>query len=216
LAKAGAIPNQIPSSVARNSAGQMRLDFPNTSVITNPAGGYAAVLNHLKQEVHIVPIPKAPEMPQMPGAPGMPAMPTSMPPMHVEDLGKGMVEGVEVEGKRYTMMNPPAIPKMPEMPKAPAMPAAPGMPKAPQIPPEPAVKMPPIVTEVWSCTKLKMPVLTTVTGPFGQTTCYCKHAAGEPSPSSFQIPPNYTQVQPPAMPKLPAAPKLPTMPKLPG
>ena len=58
LAKAGAIPNQVPSSITRSSTGQMRLDYPDTSVITNPASGYAVVLNHIKQEAHIVPIPK--------------------------------------------------------------------------------------------------------------------------------------------------------------
>jgi hypothetical protein len=198
----------------------MRLDYPNTSVITNPAGGYAIVLNHLKQEAHVVPIQQAPQMPHMPGMAAAPAMPSSPSQVKVEDLGMGMVEGVEVMGKRYTM-KPPAMPKMPSMPQAPAMPKAPGMPPAPAMPKEPAMpkapSLQPIVTEIWSSTKLKMPVLTTVTGAFGQTTCYCKHAAsGEPPPTAFQIPPNYTQVQPPAMPKAPAIPKAPAMPKLPA
>ncbi|HWF45954.1 MAG TPA: hypothetical protein VG168_03025 [Bryobacteraceae bacterium] len=207
LAKEGAIPNQVPSSILRSSTGQMRVDFPNTSVITNPAGGYAIMLNHLKQEAHVVPIPQAPQMPQMPGMGAMPGMPSSLSHVKVEDLGMGMVEGVEVMGKRYTM-NPPGMPKMPSMPQEPAMPQAPGMPQMPAMPKPPA--MPPLVSEIWSSTKLKMPVLTTVTGAFGQTTCYCKHAAlGEPPATAFQIPPNYTQVQPPAMPKAPAMPKLP-------
>ena len=127
LAHAGAIPNQIPSSMLRSSDGKMRLDFPNTSVITNPAAGYAVFLNHLKQEAHVVPIPKAPQMPQMPHMPGMAAMPSApspLSPVHVEELGMGMVEGVEVMGKRYTV-KPPELPKIPGVPQAPAMPQAP-------------------------------------------------------------------------------------------
>jgi hypothetical protein len=201
LAQAGAIPNQIPSSILRASDGKMRLDFPNMSVITNPPGGYAVLLNHLKQEAQVVPIPKPPQMPQMPGAPGIPAMPSSLSQMHVEDLGMGTIEGVEVMGKRY-MMNPPGMPAAPGMP---AMPQAPGMPQVPGMPKPPG--MPQIVTEIWTSTKLKMPVLTKVTGAFGTQTCYCQHAAsGEPSPSAFQIPPNYTQVQAPASPKMPKVP----------
>jgi hypothetical protein len=124
----------------------------------------------------------------------------------------GMVEGVEVMGKRYTI-KPPELPKMPAMPQAPTMPQAPGAPKLPGMPQEPAMKapaLPHIVTEIWTSTKLKMPVLTTVTGAFGQHSCYCKHeASGEPPPTAFQIPPNYTQVKAPEMPKPPAMPKLP-------
>lgn len=204
LAKAGAIPNQIPSSILRASDGKMRLDFPNMSVITNPSAGYAVLLNHLKQEAQVVPIPKAPQMPQMPGAPGMPSLPSSLSQMHVQDLGMGTIEGVEVMGKQYMMKPPgmPAMPKMPTMPQVPGMPTAPGM---PQVPGAPA--MPHIVTEIWTSTKLNMPVLTKVTGAFGTQTCYCKHqASSEPSPTAFQIPPNYTQVQPPASPKMPKLP----------
>jgi hypothetical protein len=216
LARAGAIPNQIPSSILRSSDGKMRLDFPNTSVITNPAAAHAIVLNHLKQEAYVLPIPKPPQMPHMPGMPAMPEAPSSVSPTHVEELGMGMVEGVEVMGKRYTV-KPPAMPKMPAVPQPPAMPQVPGAPKLPSEPQPPAMKMPPIVTEIWTSTKLKMPVLTTVTGHFGQHTCYCKHeATGDHPPSTFQIPPSYTQVQPPQLPKPPAMPKVPDMPKLPG
>ena len=101
-------------------------------------------------------------------------MPSSLSDAKVEDLGMGMVEGVEVMGKRYTM-KPPGVPKMPAMPQAPTMPQAPGAPAIPAMPKPPAMpkvpSMQPLVTEIWSSTKLKMPVLTTVTGAFGQTTC---------------------------------------------
>jgi len=49
----------------------------------------------------------------------------------------------------------------------------------------------PVVSEVWTSTSLKMPVLTKTAGSFGQQVCHCKCAGGEPHPSMFQIPPGY-------------------------
>lgn len=47
------------------------------------------------------------------------------------------------------------------------------------------------VAEVWTSTKLRLPVLTTFTGDFGQQTCRCTPLGVEPNPSAFQIPPGY-------------------------
>jgi hypothetical protein len=105
----------------------------------------------------------------------------------VEDLGKGFIEGHEVEGKKYTFQppKPPDMPKLPEL----AKPAMPGMPAPPQAPPAPKM---PTVAEVWTSTKTKMPVLTKVTGPFGQQVCHCKPGPeSEPHPAVFQVPPDY-------------------------
>jgi hypothetical protein len=76
------------------------------------------------------------------------------------------------------------------MPKAPGAPQAQGAPQAPSMPKPPAM---PTVAEVWTSSSLHLPVLTKITGSFGQRTCYCKNApAPEPHPSAFQIPPGYS------------------------
>ena len=106
--------------------------------------------------------------------------------MSVVDLGTRLIEGQEVQGKQYTM--PPVAP--------------PGMPNQPQFPtaPQPAA----LVSEVWMSTNLHLPVLTRITGAFGQQTCRCKTTAlGEPPASLFQIPAGYKQVGAPPV-SLPA------------
>ena len=124
----------------------------------------------------------------------------------VEDLGKSMIEGHEVEGKRFTLppFAPPAKPDLPQMkmpaapqaampgtPKAPAPPGTPSAPQAPKLPPIPSV------TEVWTSVKLKVPVLTKVTTTAGEQTTYCKPVSGDdPHPSVFQIPQGY-KIKPP-------------------
>ncbi len=75
-----------------------------------------------------------------------------------------------MEGKEY-VVHPPE------------MPAAASMPQGPHVPTK---------AEVWTSTQLKMPVLTKVTGSFGQQTCYCKAApTSDPDASLFQIPIGY-------------------------
>lgn len=192
LAQPGALPQQSPSKMFRSADGKMRVDTGNTSVITDPAAQKALVLDHLKKEAHMVPIPQAPQMPQMPAMPG--GIPKEMPkPADVEDLGKGFIEGHEVEGKKFTFNppKPPEMPKPPELPKVaiPGMPAPPQAPQLPQAPPPPQM---PTVAEVWTSTKTKMPVLTKITGPFGQQVCHCKPGPEtEPHPAVFQVPPDY-------------------------
>ncbi len=83
----------------------MRLDTPQTSIITLPGSQKTIMLDHLKKEAMVIPMqpasaaPSAPGMPKMPGAPKMPAL-------QVQDLGKSMIEGHEVEGKRFTFSPP--------------------------------------------------------------------------------------------------------------
>jgi hypothetical protein len=177
----------------------MRIDYGNLSVITNPAKLQMIVLDHVKQEFKVIPTaPAVPQMkaPSVPGMPGAPAIPTT-PAMVVKDLGIKMVQGIEVMGRQIT------LPPIPGAPSVPGMPAKPGLPAAP------AAALP-MIAETWISTKLKMPVLSRITGSFGQQMCFCKNTvAGEPPPSSFQIPPNYKQAglpQAPAPPSLPGAP----------
>ena len=147
---------QTPSSMVRSASGQMRIDTPGTTVITNPAAQQAVVLNHLTKEAQIVPLlPQPPQMPQL-----------GMPPVSVQDLGKSMIDGHPVDGMRYVVQTPAA-------------------PQAPTI------------SEVWTSSQLKMPVLTKVTTPSGVQTTLCKPAPmAEPDPSLFQIPPGYKVLMP--------------------
>jgi hypothetical protein len=188
--------------MVRASDGKTRIDMPDKSIITDPAAQRAILLDHAAKQAHILPMtPSSPQMPQMqapmPGMPQLPKPPQSA-PVSVQNLGKAMIEGHPVEGMRY-IVQPPAPPTPPSLniPKPPQMPNMPQMPQAPQAPQPPMPPVPPIVSEVWTSTQLKTPVLTKVTGPFGEQTTYCKPAAAaEPHPSVFQIPPGYKMVMP--------------------
>jgi hypothetical protein len=181
------------------------LDTPKTSVITDPASQKAILLDHVKKEATIVPMPSSASAGAQPGSPQVPAQ-GQVQPAKVEDLGKSMIEGHEVEGKRFTLppFSPPSKPDMPKakMPGVPQV-SLPGAPKAPPAPgapaPAQAPKLPtvPSVTEVWTSVKLKAPVLTKVTTSAGEQTTYCKPISGDdPHPSVFQIPQGY-KIKPP-------------------
>ena len=200
----------------RSITGQVRIDYGPTSVIMNAAMTEMHLLDHVKLEFRKIAIPPPPvpgvTPPAIPGMPGAPPIPTT-PAMIVKDLGIKIVAGIEVIGKQYTL--PPLTPPKP--------PAVPGMPGAPALPAPPAV---PLIAEAWISTKLQMPVLSRVTGSFGQQMCHCKNAVpGEPPPTAFQIPANYKQAglpaapappAPPAPPAMPAAPAPPAAPAIPG
>jgi hypothetical protein len=196
LAMPGASLTQSASQLTRASDGKMRIDYGNTSVITNPASHQAILLDHVKLIARVIPLPHAPQMPKPPqlGIPGMPGAPTP-PPMTSVDLGKGVIEGHAVVGQQFTF-HMPTIPKPPGAQPLPGMPQAPGAPAVPGAPPPPGTPKPPgmpTVAQVWTSTSLHLPVLTTITGSFGQRTCYCKNApTAEPHPSTFQIPAGYS------------------------
>jgi hypothetical protein len=243
---------------SRAADGKTRVDTGNTSVISNPAASQTIVLDHVKKTATIQPgpspaPPNPPGMPQMPNfsAPSLPGQP-HVPGVTVQDLGKAVLEGHEVEGKRFVVPplappKPPAfqmpgIPKVPQIPGMPSVvpktpqipgmasvipktpqipgmasvipktPQIPGMasviPKTPQIPgmppvvpktpqmpgmpPPPAAPPPPATTDVWNSTRMGVPILTKMSGSFGQLTQVCRSAVpGEPHPSAFQIPQGY-------------------------
>jgi len=219
----GGTSQQSSSRMWRASDGKMRFDTPKTSIISNPASQQTIVLDHVKKEASIFPTPPAASGAQAPGMPKPPSGGAPTPPqVHVEDLGKAMIEGHEVEGKRYTLppMQQPAKPEIPkasppsapQMPKVPGAPAPPQAPKPPQVPKAQPPKLPsvPSVTEVWTSTKLKTPVLTKSSTAAGEQTTYCKPTStDEPHPSLFQVPPDY-KIKPPELPK----PKLPKVPAI--
>ncbi|HEY2018321.1 MAG TPA: hypothetical protein VGH38_32675, partial [Bryobacteraceae bacterium] len=136
----GSLPQQSPSQMTRSADGKMRIDFGNTSMITDPASQKTIVLDHLKKEAMTLPMPQAPQLtpPALPSG----AMPSAGVPPQVQDLGKAFIEGHEVDGKKYifqppALPKPPAPPQMPAMPQLPGMPAAPAAPQMPQPPPMP-------------------------------------------------------------------------------
>ncbi|MGB8990226.1 MAG: hypothetical protein WCC37_26755 [Candidatus Sulfotelmatobacter sp.] len=188
-APGGGATAQSFSRMWRSSSGKMRIDTPSTSIISNPTDQKTILLDHLKKEATIIPMPAASGT----AAVGSSKLPGAAPPpsaMQVQDLGKSMIEGHEVEGKRYVLpvAQKPQAPPMPKMPQMPGSPKSPTLPKAP--PPPGAPK--PTVTEVWISTKLKTPVLTKITSALGSQTTYCKPTSTqEPHPSTFEIPPGY-------------------------
>lgn len=212
-AQPGAAPQQSASRMFRSADGKTRIDTGNTSMITDPAAGRTILLDHAAKQAHVMPTP--PGMPAAPAPPGQPApaMPgfapptaPSAPPVNVKDLGKSVMNGHEVEGKQFTYAPPalpgaPAAPAAPGMPAAPAMPGMPAAPAPPGMPPAPAMPgqakppAPPTVAEVWTSTKMQVPMLTKMSGPFGQSSTSCHSATpGEPNPAVFQIPAGYKQV----------------------
>jgi hypothetical protein len=185
----------------RSSEGKTRIDTPQSSVISDPIAKQTIVLDHVKKEAIVIPMPP-PGSPVLP--PGAPpgAVAALMPPnVQVEHLGVSTIEGHQVEGKRFTLPHVPAPPKpampappdklaMPELAvpgaKAPATPAMPKPPNAPKLPAKPSV------TELWTSVKLKTPVLTKVFTAAGEQTTYCKpQETAEHPPSVFQVPPGY-------------------------
>jgi hypothetical protein len=106
----------------------------------------------------------------IPGLPGgqIPTVPgftesVSLPAIpNVVALGKTFVQGLEVEGVRHIFQALDAL------------------------------TPPPIASwEVWTSTKLQMPVFTRTIGSFGVRTCVCKCLPVEPPAALFQIPTNY-------------------------
>lgn len=196
----------------RSSNGNTRVDTPQMSVISLPANQHTILLDHLKKEATVIPMMPPMGSQASPGGGGAPGAAPQAPPVKVEDLGKSMIEGHEVEGKRYTLPPPPAFQK-PKMPEIPQMPKLPNMPQAPKLPDAklPQAKMPeapkppqppkpteipkppqPTVTEIWTSVKLKTPVLTKIMSSAGERTTYCKPTSEqEPNPSIFKIPPGY-------------------------
>ena len=193
-AAGGTPPTQSASRMWQSGGGKIRIDTPHTSVISDPAGQRTIMLDHLKKEAMVIPMPPLSPSPSQSAGPQVPGgAPKLAPPLQVHDLGKSLIEGHEVEGKRYTF-SPPQAPPPPKLPQMPKMPVAPQSSKLPQPPKPPQLPKPPqpTVTEVWTSVKLKMPVLTKVTSSVGEQTTYCKPTSTEePHPSVFEIPPGY-------------------------
>ena len=131
-------------------------------------------------------LPKTPNMPAPPKAPGVPQL------------------------KAPALSQPPGLPKPPSLPQGLQAPKPPGasLGKPPALPQPPSPN--PIHTvEVWTSTKLKVPMLTKIAGGPSPQTAVCKQlVAAEPPAHFFQIPQGYKVIQPPAPPKAPGLPKV--------
>lgn len=126
------------------------------------------------------------------------------PRAQVEDLGKSVIQGHEVEGKRFLMQPPPPA-QIPAMPKTPALTAA-GLPKTPQAAKAGAAstfaggcgattRRVPTTAEVWTSTSMRLPKPTKMSGGFGQLTQVSQGAVpAEPHTAAFQIPADYKVV----------------------
>ena len=182
--------------MVRSSDGKLRFDSGDMSVITDPAKQQTIILDHLNKEARVCAMPQVPAAQFSPG--GVTAAAGSpLRLVNVQDLGKSIIEGHEVVGKRYSFQ-PPEAPGVPAVPQPPALPQV----QAPQLPQSPLT-----TSEVWTSTKLQLPVLTKTTGSFGEQIRRCRYIeSGEPAASLFQAPPDY---QPPATPAPPAPPNVP-------
>ncbi len=209
-AAGGSPPTQSVSRIWRSSNGNMRLDTPHTSIITIPASQKTIMLDHLKKEAMVIPMPpvsSAASPSQSPQASGAAAQ---HPALQVHDLGKALIEGLEVEGKRYilaqeqkaaTKLQAQQTSSKPQAPPASQTPQTPNMPGMPAlgIPPnlQQLAKLAPTVTEVWTSVKLGTAVLTKVKSAAGEQTTYCKPTStDEPHPALFEIPPGYKLKKP--------------------
>lgn len=207
-AQPGVAVQQSLSRMIRSSDGKIRYDSPESSVIVDLMAQQTTFLDHLKKEASVY------RMPQVPGGPfgGLSGLPDGglmkSRLVNVQDLGNSMIDGQEVFGKRFTFQ-PPGAPTMPGMPQAPSLPK---MPQAPALP-----KTDYTVSEVWTSTKLQLPVYTKTTGSFGEHIRRCRYVeSGEPNPAAFQIPAGYKPPAAPSLPTMPTAPAAPSLPNAPA
>src|ERR1035438_7323652 len=163
-------PNSTPVQSAfrfcRGAGGQTRVDSGNTSVISNPAAGQTILLDHVKKTATVQQAPPPPPLPGAPPAPALPGAPAApkAPNVQVQDLGKSVIQGQAVEGKRFLIPPPPPLPGLPAMPKPPALPGAPQAPKAPGAPAAPPVPKPPTIADFWHSPALCLRMLTQMSG----------------------------------------------------
>ncbi len=203
-------PQMVPGKIFRSGDGRMRRDSGHVTVITDPHAQEVISIDHAKQEFRRIPM-SALNPPKPPSPPG--GMDAPQPPkMHVEDLGKMMIGGVEAVGKRITV-HPPDIPKLPAkppltLPKLPQIPKLSGL-KAPEIPKIAKPKIPTLAD--LKLPQLPKPAVAPIKIPSMDSGSPAVPSAPAPSvaaPSVAQIgkPPQLAQLKLPDLPKPPRVP----------
>ncbi|HLH39178.1 MAG TPA: hypothetical protein VKX39_08530 [Bryobacteraceae bacterium] len=167
FAQAGLAPIQNAMQQFRSAEGKIRIDFGTMSIISNPLTQARMILDHPAMEARILAAPQLPPLPNMAGAqlPHLPALPPGLLQIaaaaamatRMEQLGKALIEGHEVQGMRYAFGAGAALTSW----------------------------------EVWTSTKLALPVLTKTIGPFGERVCVCKCAAVQTPAVMFEPPSGY-------------------------
>lgn len=181
----GLNPEQLALQQFRSAEGKLRINMGATSLIVNPLTQMRVLLNHPLLEARI--------LPSMPAMPGMPSLPS-------EQLGMAMAglpsmagqPNIEQLGKRFI-----------EGLEAEGMRYT--------FPPGGPISS----WELWTSTKLRLPVMTQTIGSFGQKTCSCKCTPVQPPASMFEIPQGYKVIQPPSIANVPPVPNVPSAPALP-
>ena len=183
----GLNPEQLALQQFRSAEGKLRINFGTMSLIINPLTQLRILLNHPAFEARI--------LSATPSLPGMPAI-------ALPQFGLAMA----------------GLPSMPGQPNIQQL----GKMFIEGLEAEGLRYVFPVgglisSWEVWTSTKLQLPVLTRTIGSFGQKTCTCKCTPVQPPAAMFEIPPGYTVIQPPAppTPSVPAMPSIPQMPSAP-
>ena len=185
----------------RDEDSRTRVEQGDTAVINDPIKGESYVLK-MPEKIAIPGKPAPPSMPAVP-KPELPKlelpkpevpkfeMPQVKPPELPEaaDLGEKVINGMKVQGKRFTMPKPPELPKPPEAPKPPAIPS------------------PPAVAEVWTSPELKLPIQSSMVDPKSGAKSVTEMKNIKPGvkldPSLFEVPKDFKiapPVKPPAIP----------------
>jgi hypothetical protein len=168
-AQLGAQPQQSLLQRFRAADGKLRIDFGAISIISDPATGERILLDHLAQQARILmdEVHLPSESLNIPGLPNVPG-PPNVPGLSTATSAVSLGKNF-IEGMEVE-----------------------GMRYVFQ-----ALDSPITSWEVWTSTKLLMPVLTRAIGSFGVRTCICKCTPVAPPASLFQVPSGYTVIRPP-------------------
>lgn len=164
---------QLGFAMMRSLDGKIRFDQPNLSIIADLAK--TIILNHLTLEAQEIPHAPSFQMPKV-QLPGVPSFTPPQLPLNVQELGKRLMNGIEVEGKLFKFA-PPALPGMPQPPSVPHL------------------------VEVWTSPQFQLPLASRITGELGMMMTFAKKVNPcQPPAASFQIPAGYKLLPPPHAP----------------
>lgn len=171
--QAGLAPLQNAMQQFRSAEGKMRINLGMMSLISNPLTQVRMILNHASLEVRIIQPPQIPGAPQVPGI-KMPQIP-QIPGMQ---FGLPQIAADISKAAQIAQLGKALIDGHEAQGVRYLIGAAAAL----------------TVWEMWTSTKLSLPVLTKLTASFGERVCVCKCTAIETPPSMYEIPPGYKVV----------------------